>query len=129
MLVSVTSRELRIKTSSMRMEYDDAAWERSDNVFDDFKKVVVSRDVLLAVTDFMASYRDWVRPVDRARIADLGAFNLCFRMVFEDGFFPCYVFHVRAEWCFQRKRSGMRLQLHPALLTELSAEPYCIKVS
>lgn len=78
----------------MRMEYDDAAWERSDNVFDDFKKKVVCPDVLLAVTDFMASHRDRVRPVDRARIAELGAFNLCSRMVFEDGFssllrFPC----------------------------------------
>lgn len=76
------------------MEYDGAAWERSDNIFDDFKKKVISHDVLLAVTNFMASYRDGVRPVDRARIADLGAFNLCFRMVFEDGFssllrFPC----------------------------------------
>ena len=78
----------------MRMEYDDAAWERSDNIFDEFKKRIVTSDVLLAVTNFMASYRDGVRPVDRARIADVGAFNLCFRMVFEDGFssllrFPC----------------------------------------
>lgn len=69
------------------MEYDDAAWERSDNVFDDFKKKVVRPDVLLAVTDFMASHRDSVRPVDRAWIAELGTFNLCFRMVFEDGLF------------------------------------------
>ncbi|OQE21577.1 hypothetical protein PENFLA_c014G04114 [Penicillium flavigenum] len=64
----------------MRMEYDDAyddaAWERSNNIFDDFKKKVISHDVLLAVINFTAGYRDWVRPVDRARIADLGAFNL-----------------------------------------------------
>ncbi|KAB8252945.1 hypothetical protein BDV35DRAFT_375407 [Aspergillus flavus] len=63
------------------MKYDGVAWEPSDNV-------------LLAVTNFMASYREGVRPVDRARIADLGAFSLCFRLVFEDGFssllrFPC----------------------------------------
>ncbi|RJE21516.1 Phosphotransferase enzyme family [Aspergillus sclerotialis] len=78
----------------MRMEYDDAAWERSDNIFEDFKKKIVTPDVLLAVTNFMSSYRDGVRPVDLARIADVGGFNLCFRMVFEDGFssllrFPC----------------------------------------
>ncbi|KAH8423916.1 phosphotransferase family protein [Aspergillus melleus] len=70
----------------MRMEYDDVAWEQSDQVFDAFKQKITSPDVLLAVTRFMASHRDWARPVDRARIAGLGAFNLCFRMVFEDGF-------------------------------------------
>ncbi|KAK1143059.1 hypothetical protein N8T08_007125 [Aspergillus melleus] len=61
------------------MEYDDVAWEQSDQVFDDFKKKITSPDVLLAVTRFMASLRDWVRPIDRARIAGVGAFNLCFR--------------------------------------------------
>lgn len=76
------------------MKYDEAAWERSHNLFDDFKKKVVSPDVLLAVTNFMASYRDGIRSVYRVRIADLGAFNLCFRMVFAEGFsfllrFPC----------------------------------------
>ena len=76
------------------MEYGDVAWERSDNIFEDLKKKNVTPDVLLAVTIFMTSYRDGVRPVDRARIAGLGAFNLCFRMEFEDGFsslirFPC----------------------------------------
>ncbi|KAJ5589056.1 hypothetical protein N7537_011734 [Penicillium hordei] len=71
----------------MRMEYGDAAWERSDNIFNDFKKKVISHDVLLAVTEIGS---------DRliVRVADLGAFNLCFSMVFEDGFssflrFPC----------------------------------------
>lgn len=76
------------------MKYDGVAWEPSDNVFTDFKDMVISHEVLLAVTNFMASYREGVRPVDRARIADLGAFSLCFRLVFEDGFssllrFPC----------------------------------------
>ncbi|GMG07103.1 unnamed protein product [Aspergillus oryzae] len=76
------------------MKYDGVAWEPSDNVFTDFKDMVISHEVLLAVTKFMASYREGVRPVDRAQIADLGAFSLCFRLVFEDGFssllrFPC----------------------------------------
>ncbi|KAB8277553.1 phosphotransferase enzyme family protein [Aspergillus minisclerotigenes] len=76
------------------MKYDGVAWKPSDNVFNDFKNMVISHEVLLAVTNFMASYRERVRPVNRVRIADLGAFNLCFRMVFEDGFssllrFPC----------------------------------------
>lgn len=80
---------------NMRMEYDDVAWEKSDNIFDAFKNKVTSPDVLRQVTEFTASHRGGsARPVDRARIADLGAFNLCFRMTFEDGFssllrFPC----------------------------------------
>ncbi|KAI9044471.1 uncharacterized protein KD926_001072 [Aspergillus affinis] len=77
----------------MRMEYDDAAWEGREQVFDDVKKRITSHDVLLVVIRFMASHRDWVRPIDRARIEGLGAFSLCSRMVFEDGFsllrFPC----------------------------------------
>ncbi|KOC16423.1 hypothetical protein AFLA70_65g003631 [Aspergillus flavus AF70] len=66
------------------MKYDGVAWEPSDNVFTDFKDMVISHEVLLAVTNFMASYREGVRPVDRARIADLGAFSLCFRVMFPE---------------------------------------------
>ena len=78
----------------MKMDYDDVAWERSDIIFDGFKEKIICPDVLLAVTKFMASHHPDSKPVDRARIADLGAFNLCFRMIFEDGFssllrFPC----------------------------------------
>lgn len=36
----------------MRMEYDDVAWEQSDEVFDHFKKRKVTKPhVLLAVTN------------------------------------------------------------------------------
>ncbi|ODM22254.1 hypothetical protein SI65_03100 [Aspergillus cristatus] len=79
----------------MRMEYDDVAWEQSDKVFDRFKKKKVTKPhVLLAVTNFMAGYRPESRPVDRARVEGMGAFNLCYRIIFEDGFssllrFPC----------------------------------------
>lgn len=71
----------------MRMEYDDVAWEQSDKVFNHFKKNKITKPhVLLAVTNFMAGYRPESRPVDHVRIEGVGAFNLCFRMIFEDGF-------------------------------------------
>lgn len=71
----------------MRMEYDDVAWEQSDKVFNHFKRKEVTKPhVLLAVTNFMARYRPESRPVDHARIEGVGAFNLCFRMIFEGGF-------------------------------------------
>lgn len=72
---------------NMRMECDDAAWERSDNIFEVFKQKITSPSGPPRGNQiFMASYWPWVAPVDRARIEGLGSFNLCYRMTFEDGF-------------------------------------------
>ncbi|PGH03336.1 hypothetical protein AJ80_08696 [Polytolypa hystricis UAMH7299] len=70
----------------MEMKYDDEAWEQSDRIFELFKRKASSGVVLEGVTEFMASRRPSVRPIDRARIFGVGAFNFCYRMQFEDGF-------------------------------------------
>ena len=70
----------------MKMYHDDVAWDRCDELLDDFKKKVTSPHMLRAVTEFMKSHRPNAKAIDRARIAGMGAFNLCFRMEFEDGF-------------------------------------------
>lgn len=67
------------------MAYDDSAWERSDTIFDSFKKKASSPDVLRAVTEFMAAKYPVSQPNDRARIIGVGAFNFCYRMEFGNG--------------------------------------------
>ncbi|EFE41029.1 hypothetical protein TRV_04227 [Trichophyton verrucosum HKI 0517] len=69
----------------MEMAYDDSAWERSDTIFDSFKKKASSPDVLRAVTEFMAAKYPVSQPNDRARIIGVGAFNFCYRMEFGNG--------------------------------------------
>ncbi|PYI01280.1 phosphotransferase enzyme family protein [Aspergillus sclerotiicarbonarius CBS 121057] len=79
----------------MKMHHDDVAWDRCDELLEEFKTKVSSPDILRAVTEFMKSHRPNTKATDRARIIGMGAFNLCFRMEFEDGFasllrFPCH---------------------------------------
>ncbi|KAK2813725.1 hypothetical protein FQN50_000123 [Emmonsiellopsis sp. PD_5] len=78
----------------MEMRYDDVAWVRSDSEFEEFRKKVIRPDVFAGITSFMAGKRPASRPKDRATIAGAGAFNICYRMDFTDGFsfllrFPC----------------------------------------
>ncbi|EFR04010.1 hypothetical protein MGYG_07015 [Nannizzia gypsea CBS 118893] len=51
-----------------------------------FKRKASSPDVLAAVTEFMVAKYPSSRPIDRARIIGVGAFNFCYRMEFNDGF-------------------------------------------
>ncbi|PWY96298.1 phosphotransferase enzyme family protein [Aspergillus sclerotioniger CBS 115572] len=78
----------------MKMYHDEVAGDRCDEILEEFKKKVSTPDTLWAVTEFMKSHRPNTKATDRTRSAGLGAFNLCFRMEFEDGFasmlrFPC----------------------------------------
>lgn len=78
----------------MQMYFDDDAWAKSQSVLGEFKRKVAKPETPLGATKFMASYRPAARPTDRAQISNLGFFNFCYRMDFDDGFssmlrFPC----------------------------------------
>lgn len=74
------------------MPYDDVAWERSDEVFDVWKKTLYEQETLRAIGSLIAKHRGGVPEELCAPIR--GAFNVCIRMNFLDGGsaiirFPC----------------------------------------
>jgi hypothetical protein len=74
------------------MPYDDVAWERSDEIFNVWKKTLYEQETLREIGSLIAKYRGGVPEELCAPIR--GAFNVCIRMKFLDGGsamirFPC----------------------------------------
>jgi hypothetical protein len=77
---------------SARMPYDDAAWERSDDIFDEWKNKLYQQETLREIGLFIAKHRGGVPEELFAPVR--GAFNVVVRMRFIDGGsalirFPC----------------------------------------
>jgi aminoglycoside phosphotransferase (APT) family kinase protein len=66
-----------------RMKFDDVAWERSDAIFDEWKKKLYEMDTLRAIGDFIKQHRGG-SPVELFA-PQRGAYNVTFRMQFRDG--------------------------------------------
>lgn len=66
-----------------RMKFDDAAWERSDAIFDNWKTKLYEQDTMRAVGDLIKKYRGGV-PKELCA-PQRGAFNVTIRMEFGDG--------------------------------------------
>ena len=70
-------------TADKRMKFDDVAWDRSDNLFAEWKKKVFTEEVFRTIGRAIIKHRKGVpeelfNPI-------MGAFNLIFRMQFMDG--------------------------------------------
>ncbi|MCJ1250950.1 hypothetical protein MMC30_008179 [Trapelia coarctata] len=75
-----------------RMPYDDVAWAKSEEIFDEWKKRLLTPKSYLAVGRLIAKHRGGTPTELCAPVR--GAFNVCLRMKFEDGGsamirFPC----------------------------------------
>ncbi|KAI9841099.1 MAG: hypothetical protein M1837_001003 [Sclerophora amabilis] len=76
----------------VRMSFDDAAWERSDEIFDAWKRKLHQEDTLRAIGTLIIKHRGGVP--EELCPPMRGAFNVCIRMKFKDGGsalirFPC----------------------------------------
>lgn len=79
--VRCTVSEMRI-----RMCFDDVAWERSEAIQDAWIHELFKEEILMAIGTFIRKHRRGV-PVELCN-PKAGAFNVSFRMKFEDGGSP-----------------------------------------
>jgi hypothetical protein len=66
-----------------RMSFDDVAWQRSDQMFDEWKKDLFKPDNLRAIGLLVGKHRQG-RPVEVCAPVT-GSFNVCVRVKFDDG--------------------------------------------
>jgi aminoglycoside phosphotransferase (APT) family kinase protein len=97
------------------MDYDDLAWERSDNLFEPWKVKIFDQEVLRKVGATIDKYRGGVP--DELFAPKRGAFNTWLRMKFKDGGsavirFPCPGASVFPEEKVQREIAVMRFLEH-----------------
>ncbi|KAF2276615.1 phosphotransferase family protein [Westerdykella ornata] len=83
-----------------RMKFDDAAWERSDEIFDAWKKKLYHEPTQRAIADLIKKHRGGVPKELFA--PQRGAFNVTYRLQFADGGsaiirFPCPGIHMFPE--------------------------------
>ncbi|KAF2278471.1 uncharacterized protein EI97DRAFT_456863 [Westerdykella ornata] len=76
----------------IHMQYDDVAWERSDEIYETWRKKLNDYDLLREIGLLIAKHRGGVP--EELCSPERGAFNLCIRMKFRDGGsaiirFPC----------------------------------------
>ncbi|KAI9681529.1 MAG: hypothetical protein M1817_002813 [Caeruleum heppii] len=66
-----------------RMPYDDAAWERSDDTFAQWRRQFQDDDTLQTIGEFVGRHRGGVP--QQLYAPTYGSFNACFRLKFLDG--------------------------------------------
>lgn len=88
------SSTLAAITTAERMDYDDAAWARCDEIFEPWKAKILEQGVLREIGRFIDKHRGGVP--DELFAPRREAFNTWLRMQFQDGSsavirFPCPV--------------------------------------
>ncbi|KAF2795268.1 phosphotransferase family protein [Melanomma pulvis-pyrius CBS 109.77] len=94
-----------------RMKFDDAAWERSDAIFDEWKSKLYEETTMRAIGNFIKKHRGGVPKELFA--PQRGAYNVTIRMLFDDGGsaiirIPCPGIHVFAEEKVRKEVSIMK---------------------
>lgn len=67
----------------IRMFFDDVAWEKSDEVFEAWKKRLFNEDTFHAVAMLVRKHRGGI--AEELWDPVCGAFNVCLRLIFQDG--------------------------------------------
>lgn len=80
----------------VRMRFDDLAWERSEHVSDTWVADIFKEETLMATGKFILKHR-LGQPIELCD-PKAGAFNVSFRMTFEDG--SSAIIRYPQAWCY-----------------------------